>query len=64
MAHLGDGKHDGPALDGDAVGGSQHDASHKHEGGGEHRAPLAANLVGDEAHEQHAHDDTADLQMH
>lgn len=59
---LGDREHDGPALDGGAGGAGQEDASNEHEGGRQHGAPLAPNLVCDVSHEQHTHDNTADLQ--
>ena len=58
---LGDGEHDGPALDGGASGAGEEDASNEHEDRGQHGAPLAANLVCDVSHQQHTNDDTTDL---
>ena len=58
---LGDGKHDGPALDSRASGAGEEDASDEHEGGGQHGAPLAADLVCDVSHQQHTNDNTTDL---
>ena len=47
--HLRDGEHDGPALDGGAVGRGEQDAADEHEGRRQHRAPLAPDLVRDVA---------------
>ncbi len=60
-AYLGHGEHDSPALDGRSIGGGQQDATQEHEGGGQNGAPLAADLVSDEAHQKHAQNDTGHL---
>ncbi len=60
-ARLGDAEHDGPAVQRGRAGGGQEDATNKHEGRAGHRAPLAPDLVRDEAERQHTQHDTHDL---